>query len=168
MRESIGSTFLYNMIIVYIIIVIGLLTATVNYYKGYKINTRILNSINKYAGYNSLSKNEIENYLSGIGYLSSPDGQNECPVRNGLEPISARSIGAGDTNYLYCIYYFDNDNSSKEIDLKNKDNEYAYYNYGVVSYIYVDLPIVNKFKVPVYTKGERIYNFSDTQSQLGV
>ena len=42
----------------------------------------------------------------------------------------------------------------------NKNKEPIYYNYSVVTYIYIQLPIVGAFKVPVYTKGERTYNFS--------
>lgn len=162
MRESIGSTFLYNMIFVYILLVFGLLTATVNYYKGYKVNTRILNSINKYAGYNELSALEIENYLSSIGYVSSFNGQSDCSDRNGLEPIR----GVSKTNYLYCVYYYSSDMNSKEKAAeKTGDKKQHYYNYGVVSYIYVDLPLIDAFKVPVYTKGERIYKFNDNQIQ---
>ena len=51
MKESIGSTFLYNIIFIFIIIVFGLIAATLNYYKGFKINTRILQSIQKNSGY---------------------------------------------------------------------------------------------------------------------
>ena len=36
------------MIFLFIVIVMGLLTATLNYYKGYKVNDHILKSIEKY------------------------------------------------------------------------------------------------------------------------
>lgn len=165
MRESIGSTFLYNMIIVYIILVIGLLTATLNYYKGYKVNTRILNSINKYSGYNELSYTEIENYLSSIGYVGSPD--HNCSERKGLELVNVSKFSG--SKYAYCVYYNEDETNSLEKEKIKKGDKYSkYYNYGVVSYIYVDLPLIDSFKVPVYTKGERIYKFNDGQFQLGV
>ena len=38
MREGIGSVFLYNIIILFVIIVFGLLSATISYYKAFKVN----------------------------------------------------------------------------------------------------------------------------------
>ena len=160
MRESIGSTFLYNIIFLFIVIVFGLLSATISYYKGFKVNTRILSSINKYSGYNACSKNEIEKYLKSIGYTRNPGGQDECRSRNGLNPIKSN-----DTNYLYCVYYHSDETGSKEKGQKNADEKPTYYSYSVTSYIYMNLPIVGNFKIPVYSKGERIYNFSDGQTQ---
>ena len=64
MRESIGSTFLYNMIFVYILIVFAFLTGIMGFYKSYKINVRILNYIAQYNGYNKYSYEKIENYLN--------------------------------------------------------------------------------------------------------
>ncbi len=160
MKESIGSTFLYNIIFVFIIIVFGLLSATISYYKGFKVNTRILSSINKYAGYNACSNAEIENYLSSIGYTYSDTGQRECKARDGLEPITSNN-----SKYLYCVYYHNDETGAKNKGEKNYNSDPTYYSYSVTSYIYVDLPIVGQFKVPVYSKGERIYNFSDSQEQ---
>ena len=159
---------MYSMIFLFIEIVIGLLSATISYYKGFKVNSRILLSIEKYAGYNKYSKGEIENYLSSIGYTVSSNGQADCKDRGDLKPIKSNDVGAGDTKYLYCVYYYSNENASNKASQKNGDGKATYYNYGVVSYIYIDLPIVGGFKVPVYSKGERIYNFSDGQNQLGV
>lgn len=154
------------MIFVFIIIVIGLLTATISYYKGFKVNSRILLSIDKYAGYNKLSKSEIDNYLSGIGYTVEPNGQSSCPNEKSGGTLIRTFVNQ--TNYLYCVYYHSDDRGAKEKDQLNGDNKPIYYNYSVISYIYVDLPIVGQFKIPVYSKGERIYNFSDGQSQMGV
>ncbi len=161
MRESIGSTFLYNIIILFVIIVIGLLSATISYYKAFKVNERLLYSIDKFEGYNKLSKNEMEQYLSSIGYTYEVTGQNQCPkTKNGGTLITSTS-----SKYLYCVYYHSDDRGSNEKNITNRDNKPIYYNYSLISYIYVDLPIAGKFKIPIYTKGERIYNFSDGQSQ---
>lgn len=160
MRESIGSTFLYNMIFLFIIIVFGLLTGTLNYYKAYKVNERILGTIAKDSGYNSVSKKEIDNYLSSIGYTLGGNGtQLNCPQREGATMITSNKAGAGDNNYLYCVYYFPDETGGKDKGKKNADGRPIYYAYGVTTYIYVELPIVGNFKIPVYSKGERIYRF---------
>ncbi len=161
MREGIGSVFLYNIIILFVIIVFGLLSATISYYKAFKVNERLLYSLDKFEGYNRFSKEEMENYLVSIGYTYNPDGQKECPK----EKDGGVLISTNNTHYLYCIYYFSDDRGNNEKDELNGDKEPIYYNYAVTSYIYADLPIVGAFKLPVYTKGERIYNFSDSQEQ---
>lgn len=161
MRESIGSVFLYNIIILFIIIVFGLLSATISYYKAFKVNERILYIIDKFEGYNGFAVEEIQNYLTSIGYTYNPDGQRECAdEKNGGTLITSKKA-----KHLYCVYYFSDDRGNNEKTRLNGDEEPIYYNYSLVSYIYADLPIVGSFKLPVYTKGERIYNFSDHQEQ---
>ncbi len=161
MRESIGSVFLYNIIILFVIIVFGLLSATVSYYKAFKVNERLLYSLDKFEGYNQFSREEMETFLSSIGYTYNPDGQTDCPE----EKDGGILVRSKDAKYLYCVYYFSDDRGSNEKDRLNGDEEPIYYNYALTSYIYVNLPIVGEFKLPVYTKGERIYNFSDHQTQ---
>ena len=154
MRESIGSTFLYNMIFVYILIVFAFLTGIMGFYKSYKINVRILNYIAQYNGYNKYSYEKIENYLSSIGYQNSNNNfiQNQCPTNKGKSGegnlITSSNAGLGSTTYQYCIYYYNDDNSD-------------YYSYGVISYLSIDLPIVDELKVPVFSKGKKIYKFID-------
>ncbi|MBR2841031.1 MAG: hypothetical protein IKF01_04080 [Bacilli bacterium] len=155
MRQSIGSTFLYNMIFVFILIVFGLLTATLSYYKGYKVNTRILKAIKDNSGYNDKSRKEIERVLKGIGYTIESSGVQStgCPEKRGnLEAKKDLS-----SSYLYCVYY-----NPHDVSKKDKENGKNYYSYSVVTYIYIDLPIIGNLKIPVYSKGERIYQFNCT------
>lgn len=146
MKESIGSTFLYNIIFIFIIIVMGLLTATLNYYKGYKVNSRILDSVEKFSGYNTESINEINRIISGIGYTTEVVN---CSDRKNAVLVSE--------NQSYCLYYYSNDTRDNSL---NSDNRAKYYSYGVTTFISVELPIVGKFRIPVFSKGERIYRFS--------
>ena len=150
MQQGIGETFTYNMIILFIIIVFGILAATLSYYKAYKVNNRILDSIEKYEGYNEPARQDIANKLQTIGYTKD---SSKCPERKGM------TLETQDNNYLYCVYYHVDDTATND-NSKNGDNEPIYYNYSVASYIYIDLPIVGSFKIPVYTKGERTYNFT--------
>lgn len=158
MREGIGSIVLYNIIIIFILIVFALLAATLSYYKAFKVNNRILASIDKYEGYNEPAKAEIRNTLAGLGYTVNASND-RCKAKRG----DVRLVTNQDTNYYYCVYFYRDDRGDGEKRL-NGDKEEIYYNYSVVSYIYIDLPIVGAFKVPVHTKGERIYNFSDGQT----
>ena len=51
MREGIGSVFLYNIIIVFIVITFGFLSASLSYMKAFKVNGKIANALEKYEGY---------------------------------------------------------------------------------------------------------------------
>lgn len=167
MKQGVGEYFTYNIIITFIIVVFCILLATLNYYKAYKINSRILDSIEKFEGYNDAARKDIEGKLKTIGYTVNTENA-KCPERRGKDITLEKQDGT----YLYCVYYHKNDVGSAKIDAErtgnkvsgsralNKDDEDVYYNYSVASYIYIDLPIVGQFKVPVYTKGERTYNFS--------
>ena len=161
MRQGVGETLTYNMIIIFIIIVFGILAATMTYYKAFKVNNRILDSIEKFEGYNTLARDEIKGTLQNIGYAVNKT--DECPVRNGLVAETK------DPSYLYCVYYHNDEtaytsgkySSIMGQDKKDGKGQPRYYNYSVVTYIYVDLPIAGSFKIPVHTKGERIFHFTD-------
>lgn len=157
MREGVGGITLYNMIIIFIFIVFALLAATISYYKAFKVNSAILYSVDKFEGYNAASKEEITETLNSFGYMRRTAGDSCAKERNGME-----LIGEGSPHY-YCVYYESDDTGGIDKNDRNDDNDPLYYNYGVVTYIFVDLPLLREFKVPVYTKGERIYNFSDGQ-----
>ncbi len=155
MRQGVGEVFTYNMIIIFIVIVFGLLAATTSYYKAFKINSNVLSSIEKYEGYNSKSKEDITRIMNTIGY--SRNNGYKCPSTRGHNGV----LMTPDQDHYYCVYYHNDDRGTVDEGRTNDNGEPIYYNYSVVSYIYVDLPIIGNFKIPVYTKGERTYNFSD-------
>ena len=139
MKEAIGSIPLYNFIIIFIVITFGFLSATLSYLKAFKINSNIEKQLERYEGYNSLSSEEINNILSTIGYRR---GSTDCPTKSGKSAMTSLN-----KDYPVCIY---------EFNLGNR-----YYNYGVLTYIYIDIPIIGgTFKIPVYSESERDFRFS--------
>ena len=148
MKESVGSIALYNFIIVYIILVFAILSAMLSYNKAFKINSRILGTIEKYEGWNSASYRESNRYLNSIGYRQkSPNFS--CPRYDESTAVQQdqRSI------YQYCVY----------LDLTESPETTGYYRYNVITYIYVDLPLVGDFSLPIKGKTNRIYKFTDSQ-----
>ena len=137
MRESFGSVFLYNIIILFIIITFAFLSGTLSYTKAFKANSFIVTALEKFEGYNELSNTEINNRLGSIGYQR---GNISCPTKEGTTAITKF-----DNNFRYCIYKF---------ETGNKDY------YGVLTYLYFNFPIVGDFGVPLYTKTEKIYRFN--------
>ncbi len=140
MRESVGSVFMYNIIIIFLLVVFAFIAGTLSYYKAFKVNTFITDAIEKYEGYNKLAVDEISSSLKTIGYRSETNFS--CPKRrnvNALKPLPG-------THHRYCIYQY--------------NEGQGYRTYGVVSYINLDLPVVGKLmRIPVYSKTIRLYNF---------
>ena len=138
MREAIGTTYLLNIIIVFIAVVFAAITGIISYSKAYKVSTRIGDAIERAEGYNDVSKKEIDRVLGSLGYRK---GTIRCPRKEDKS-------GSTDGLYQYCVYKFPKSNK--------------HYQYAVLTYMYFDLPLINELKVPIYVKTDRIYCFSRT------
>ncbi len=136
MKQSIGTTFMLNFIIVFIVVTFAFLSATLSYMKAFKVNTKIANAIEKYEGYNSLAIEEIDSKLDTLGYLK---GKASCSKRKDVEAINS-------SKFNYCVYNYG-------IDKNN------YRKYGIITYINLDLPIVGNIKIKVYSETEKMYNY---------
>lgn len=148
MRDGIGSIFLYNIIIVFILLVFAFLAAIMSYNKAFKINSRIVGIIEKYEGYNALAVAEIDQDLTSIGYRRSGEGMTNCAERPGGDLQDDNT--SNDGTYAYCIYFFDPNVTG-----------HNHYRYGVTSFISFDFPFVDVvFKLPIYAETDSMYNFS--------
>lgn len=151
MRQAIGSVPMYNIIIVFIVITFGFLSATLSYMKAFKVNGRIAKSLENYEGYNILSDQEITNTLTSIGYRIADPGSFTCPVKNGTQAVSALTNGT--KSHYYCIYEYDY--------YQNGNVKTRYFNYGVLTYIFLDLPFGFDVQLPVYSETEKIFHFTE-------
>lgn len=143
MRQSIGLTYTLNFVIVFIVITFAFLFGIMSYYKAFKVNSRVSNTIENHEGYNTLSSTEIDNVLTSLGYTQ---GAINCPNRK-YKNVEYTSIS--DNNYAICIYEY-------PVDTKT-----GYFRYGIVTYIHLDIPIIGKtLKLPIYSETEKIYKFS--------
>ena len=150
MRESFGSIALYNIIIVFIVVTFAILAGTMSYSKAFKVNNRIINAIEKYEGYNESAADEIDKQLITIGYQSRAI-QKGCPTSR--KGVSLYNINENKFNeqYEFCIY--------KDY-VKTSEWDGRYVQYGVVSYIYIDFPLIGDFvRIPVYGKTRKIFEF---------
>lgn len=155
MRASIGGVSLVNIFIVFFIIVIFLLTGTVMYYKGYKVNSRIIDALEKYEGYNEYSATEIDRLLTSYGYRAGSNktscGTVECLEENGQFDFKVSCSVDKKTGGNY----------SSEVNAR-------YIKYTVTSYIYIDLPLgLGTIKLPVTTRTNPIYQFTGYENGLG-
>lgn len=134
MKQGMGFSVTINIIAIFIVVTFAFLVTSLNYYKAYKINNVISESIEKYEGYNALAKKEISQKLESIGYIK---GNGHCSQGN-----------ENDTVHNYCIY--------ETITSKGK------LKYKIITFTNFDVPIVNQvLNLPVTTYTEPIYIFSE-------
>src|SRR5574344_1686786 len=151
MKEAIGNSAVFNLIIVFIAIIIALLVESLSYSKAFKVKNRIVDIIEKNdSGYSSSNRTaineQIDTFLGQIGYRVNGNDNNNCPVQSG-----ANNNGIAlntDSNYQYCIYEY--------------ESTRGYY-YAVIAYMYFDFPVIgDKLVIPVRGETEVFYYTIDT------
>lgn len=165
MKQSIGTTYLLNIVFIFLILLFAFLSATISYYKAYKVNTRILQAIEKYEGYNGNAQTEINNILGSIGYNAG--NSNRCNATKGKGTLIRGGVGSSNINtknityktnlnserYDYCVYLYK--------DTKGNKGKNYYYSYGVITYIHMNIPIIDAtVRIPIFTRTEKIYKFT--------
>lgn len=142
MKQGIGFSVTINIIAIFIVVTFAFLVATLNYYKAYKVNNAISNSIEKYEGYNDLAIKEINTKLTSLGYVNEKKG---CSTNS-----KYGTLVKSDTQYSYCVYE----------QQKNKNT--GKFKYVIITYLNFNIPIINTtLNLPVKTTTEPIYYFSD-------
>ena len=69
MREAIGGTWIFSIVIVFIVLFTSFLAISVNYSKAFKVKNGIINIIEKKEGVSDSTVAEISDYLNNVGYL---------------------------------------------------------------------------------------------------
>ena len=131
MKAATGNALLINIIIVFLVIVLTILVSAITYTKAFRVKNRIVDIIEKYegdfVGQESIIINDINSALNSVGYKIS--SHNNCRAIDGATLVTAG------TNYDYCIYKY----------VTTRGNYY-----GVITYMYLDLPVVGSYlKLPV-------------------
>lgn len=142
MKESLGSTFMYNIIAIFIVVIFAILAGTMSYFKAFKVSSRISGIIEKYEGYNDLAIEEINSVLSTLGYRWV-DGY-KCRQKDNAKLYQPKN------SFTYCVYLY--------CDEKDK-NEYRY---GVSSLITIDFPVIGRMiRVPIYTETQNLHSLDE-------
>lgn len=160
MREALGGISLMSIFIFFFIMVTFFLVGAILYYKGFKINSQIINSLEKYEGYNAMAGTEIDRTLENLGYR-----------REGRDDICGKAV---DGTGIVCqgnnsVYDFD---LSCETTFVNRNEESVYGQnkyivYKVKSYVYIQLPMNLRLRIPITTKSKPIYQFKGYENGLG-
>lgn len=139
MKEAIGTTMVFNLIIIFVVVFIILYVGAMGYSKAFKVRNKIIDIIELHQGYTTSAQEEIENNLSDIGYQLNIN--KTCSERNNNQPLDNES------KYHYCVY-------------ENTTSKGKYY--GVMVFIHFDIPLIGGFiELPMYGETRIIFEKSE-------
>lgn len=157
MKESIGYSVSLNIVITFIIIIFAFLSAAIVYFRTNKANNVLIDTIQKYEGYNKKAKDTIELKLLSLGYGSraiscSPTLAGKSPFYSNTETTCHYVDPDGSTynnNKGYCVY--------KCVDTGKED----YYYYKVRINMMIGIPVIGDWlDIPIYSNTDRMYDFT--------
>ena len=131
MREAIGGTWLFGLVITFIVFFASFLAVSINYSKAFNVKNNVVDLISKYEGNNCKARTKIGEYLKNDGYLvpgSCPD--DDAYTYKGYD-LNGNPVGTGKKAY-YCVSEDSTDNTT----VINKQF------YRVVVFFKIDLPMI--------------------------
>ena len=102
MREAIGGTWIYQLVIIFMLIFVAFLALTMNYTKAFKIKNDLLSIVEKYEGFSKKSIPIINNYLSSSGYTTSGSCLEGEMGSKDLKSDVLEEVKPGE-KYFYCV-----------------------------------------------------------------
>ena len=144
MREAIGGTWLFGLVITFIVFFASFLAVSVNYSRAFNVKNNIVDLISKNEGNSCHTRLEIAEYLKDVGYLVP----GKCSSSSIGYKLNGDSLGKGAQKAYYCI--------EKEITGVSTSIEKNYY--SVEIFFRIDLPVVGElFTFKIKGESEYIY-----------
>ena len=110
MRQSIGSTWLLQLMILFILLFVGFIVLTINYNKIVKQKNEILTMIEKNEGLNEKSIELVNSYLIRNGYTAKSKCISEDGVSGiyGAVDLETKNLVEAENgvDYYYCVKKF--------------------------------------------------------------
>ena len=115
MRQTIGSMWVFQLVIIFTLIFAAYITLTINYSKSFRVKNEVLSIIEKSEGFTKNGVKLINNYLNQSGYRTMGKCvQHEGYITYGVKSLDTNvnntmieSIQPG-TDYYYCFTKFSN------------------------------------------------------------
>jgi len=137
MKESLGTSMVFTLIMVFVGVFIALFVGSIAYSKGFKVRNRIIDIVQKHEGYTDEAKEEIDENLASIGYRI-------------VDKPCSRAENISTSDYRYCLYRYNT----------NKGNYY-----GVEVFIHFDIPLIGDFiEIPIYGETRLVYEKGEVES----
>ena len=166
MKESIGGTWLFGIVIAFIVFFTTFISFSTNYAKCFKVKDEILMSIEHYRGVNVDSVARISDYVTKIGFFSTGtcsdnSGEVSASMKNYSDWLGFDHNGGavtGASNATYCIRRYVISSSSYG-PIGHPPSAY----YQVVVFFKLDWPVFDTiFNVRIEGETSVIHNNVDT------
>lgn len=113
MRQSMGGSWLIQLMILFILLFAGYIILTLDYNKSVKVKNEAISLLEKYEGINEKSVTLLNNYLTGSGYRLT----GSCEAKSGVYGAislndSELEEAQNDTPYYYCVKKYKGANTS--------------------------------------------------------
>lgn len=166
MREAIGGTWLFGLVITFIVFFASFLAISINYAKAFNVKNNVVDLISKYEGNNCNARKKIANYLKDTGYLVT----GTCPrsgdyLYDGFNyqgyDLEGNPVASGKKAY-YCV----SSDSIEDTTLSTGDTLKKKY-YRIMVFFRIDLPVIGDlttFKIKGETESIYFANESTTCS----
>ena len=161
MKEAIGGTSLFLIVIVILSFFAMYISLSVNWTTAYKVKDEIIFYIEKNQGVNSNTIKEINNYLSDIGYFNygeCPDGPNNNPWNAYNTYYSDRPASPNSAQYCIAKVNLIKNTENSAGKMKKTDRTTGIYDpnrgidrsyYSVRTFFLLDLPIIRSLGLTV-------------------
>lgn len=163
MKEAFGNSAITIIVITFVTILILILTTSSSYSKAAKVRNRIIEMIEENQGYGvngngildiSEFREKVDKELANYGYRINTSLANTCPTKPGLDPETGAPSQISDINlrlglnnkYQYCVYEY-----------RTVKGVY----YGVETYMYFDIPLVENLKLGIYGETKTLYDLTE-------
>lgn len=153
MKESISNSVIFGIVITFFAILVILLATSSSYTKAYKVKNRIIEMIEENQGFENGVQNEseltalIDDELSKYGYRANNSISPDCSLGRGVNPAGGYKgeLISFYTKYNYCVYKYTTDKGIY---------------YGVLTYMYFDIPLVDQIKIGIYGETKTLFDLS--------
>lgn len=150
MREAVGSTFLFNLMIIFIFFFASFLAIAINYSQAFRVKNQVINLIEQYEGLDDENEDRIFNLINSSGYYRTANcqcGDFTCSTNTNPDANGAVVSSHGTSAKGLCI---------KKLKT-GSDNKDTYYR--VTTFVSFNLPVIGSFfTIPVRGETKVITN----------
>lgn len=166
MREAIGGTWLFNLVIFFVLLFAGYMCLSINYSKAFGVKDKIINELERNGGVlnfgnsesRDLSLNAISSYMQEVGYRATGKCEMDIYEYGCSREGKCNKLGNENTNYAFCLKEVKADDTYT----KAQSGEFVYISYYKVKVFYqLDLPILRSvFQFNIKGDTKLLYNTS--------